>query len=215
MIVEYLQSNLLQGTTALAIFYFVWFQTGEAPESSETAQRRESLLFALLICVPAVLTARALAASVPYRVRPIFNPDIHLRMAFSFDPTMLLKWSSFPSDHAVLFFTLATGTYLVSRKAGLLLYAHAIIFVCLPRIYLGVHYPSDILIGAALGCGFGYLTGWAGLRTFVMRPAARLQEYSLGVFYACLFILAFETAYMFDDLRHTAVGVWHVFRHLV
>jgi len=215
MIVGHLESNLLQGVLALAVFYFVWFQSGEETNSVEVTKKHQSMLCALLICVPAVLTARALAWGVRYRVRPIFNPDLHLHTAYSFDPSGLIGWSSFPSDHAVLFFALATGIFLVSRKAGLLLYTHAIVFVTIPRVYLGLHYPSDILVGALLGCGFGYAAKWSGLRSLVTRPAWRLQEFSPGLFHACLFSLAYETANMFDDVRHAAVQAWQVARVLL
>jgi undecaprenyl-diphosphatase len=210
----FLQGNqLILGTMAVSVLYFVWFQTKE--EMNGLSEKRRSLLVALLSCIPAVLTGRALAVSLPYRARPIFNPDLHLRLAYGFDPNMLLRWSSFPSDHAVLFFTFATGVFLVSRKAGVILYAHAIVVVCLVRVYLGVHYPSDILAGALLGSGFACLARWSQLRTLVLRPAVRLFGFSPGLFHACLFCLAWETASMYSDLRHPAIGALQFIRDLL
>lgn len=215
-VVKFLQGNeFVQGTLAVAVFYFVWFQAKEETDSAEVTEKRQSLLLALLICVPAVLTARVVAWILPFRARPIHNPDLHLRLGYSFDPSMLLTWSSFPSDHAVLFFTLATGIFLVSRRPGLLLYAHAIVVISLTRVYLGVHYPSDILAGALLGCAFAYLARWPGLRSLVMRPALRLHGFSPGLFHACLFCLAYETAYMYDDARNAAMGALKVVRVLL
>lgn len=187
-LIGHLQGNdFFQGTIAIAVFYFVWFQTQKEADAVSLTEKRQSLLSVLLVCIPAVLTARAIAFAVPYRTRPIFNPDLHLRMAHGFDPERLLRWSSFPSDHAVLFFALATGVFLVSRKAGLLLYFHAMTFVCLPRLYLGVHYTSDLLAGALLGVGFGRLASGQRLRTLILQPAIRLYELSPGGFYAGLF----------------------------
>ncbi|MBZ5667066.1 MAG: phosphatase PAP2 family protein [Acidobacteriia bacterium] len=212
--VDFLQSNqVVQGTIAVAVLYFVWFQTKE--EMNGLGEKRRGLLFALLVCIPAVLMARVAAFSLPYRARPIWNPGLHLRLAYGFDPSILLRWSSFPSDHAVLFFALATGVFLVSWKAGLILYTHAILVISLSRVYLGVHYPSDILAGALLGSGFACLGRWLKLRTLVLRSGVRLFDFSPGLFHACLFCLAYETASMYDDVRHAAIGALHLIRVLL
>lgn len=215
-VVKFLQSNdLAQGLFAMAVFYYVWFQPRGSDNSAETTQRRQRLLVTLFMCVPAVLAARVVAWSLPYRMRPIYSPDLHLRRAYSFDPGILLSWSSFPSDHAVFYFAFATGIFLVSRKTGLLLYLHAAFIICLPRIYLGAHYPSDVLAGAMLGCGFACLTKWTALRSLATRQAFRLHERSLGLFHAALFYFAYETAHMYEDLRHLGIGAWQVGRALL
>jgi undecaprenyl-diphosphatase len=58
--------------------------------------------------------------------------------------------SSFPSGHAVFFFALAAGVYMVDKKLGRLLYILATL-VGIARIVAGVHWPSDIVAGALLG----------------------------------------------------------------
>lgn len=59
--------------------------------------------------------------------------------------------ASFPSGHAVVFFTVATLIFLlVSRKWGTWFFVFAAI-MGLARIYVGVHYPLDILAGALIG----------------------------------------------------------------
>ena len=208
-IVIFISSNsLVGGALVLAVFYFVWFE--EAPDNRQTPRKRDILLSTLLLGIPAVLMARVLVWNLPYRMRPIFSPELHLRQAYGFDPSSLLAWSSFPSDHAVLFFTLATGVSFANRKAGFLLYLHAIFFVSLSRIFLGIHYPSDILAGAVLGCGFGYLASWPSVQSLVRQPAARSQTFSAGLFHAGFFYLAYETANLYADARQTAVAAWQV-----
>ena len=58
--------------------------------------------------------------------------------------------SSFPSGHATFYFALATGIYLLNKKAGLWLLVLAGL-IGFARIYTGVHWPLDILAGAVLG----------------------------------------------------------------
>ena len=59
------------------------------------------------------------------------------------------KWSM-PSNHASNMFVLATiiSTFYSKTKAGIFLIA---ILVSFSRVYVGVHYPMDIIVGASIG----------------------------------------------------------------
>ena len=63
---------------------------------------------------------------------------------------------SFPSNHAANSITAATLLSLCFRNTTLLVFTFALI-VCYSRVYLRVHYPSDVLGGAMLGACMGYL----------------------------------------------------------
>lgn len=76
---------------------------------------------------------------------------------------------SFPSGHATNAFALAvfasiviarhvSGRMRVALIAALILFAATIAFA---RVYLGVHYLSDVLAGALLGCIFGVIGAYA------------------------------------------------------
>ncbi len=58
--------------------------------------------------------------------------------------------SSFPSGHAAFYFALANGVYLYNKKAGLAYLALAGL-MGFARVFVGVHWPFDILAGAVLG----------------------------------------------------------------
>jgi undecaprenyl-diphosphatase len=58
---------------------------------------------------------------------------------------------SFASTHSAVLFATATAVILTSdRRYGALLFALAV-SVAILRVYAGVHYPSDVIAGAAMG----------------------------------------------------------------
>lgn len=63
---------------------------------------------------------------------------------------------SFPSDHAALAFALAVAVLLAHRKWGMAFFVMAA-FVALGRVFVGVHYPADVLAGAAVGGLWAFL----------------------------------------------------------
>ena len=79
------------------------------------------------------------------------------------------KWS-FPSNHAANSFAFATVlSYFFSKyKLHLILLASVIAF---SRVYVGVHYPFDILFGAIFGYAISWiaLSIWARIKLFGLK----------------------------------------------
>lgn len=63
---------------------------------------------------------------------------------------------SFVSDHATLAMALAVGLFIAHRRAGLAGIALAVL-LGFSRVYLGVHYPTDVIGGLALGTAVALL----------------------------------------------------------
>jgi len=59
-------------------------------------------------------------------------------------------FQSFPSGHALFFFALATAVYFYNKKLGVFFFICAAL-MGLARVFCGVHYLSDIVIGAIIG----------------------------------------------------------------
>lgn len=72
-------------------------------------------------------------------------------------PTDLISTYSFPSSHALLAFAFAFVLSHEEPKLARWLYTLALL-IALSRVYLGVHYPLDILAGSILGIIVGWLS---------------------------------------------------------
>lgn len=70
---------------------------------------------------------------------------------------------SMPSGHASFFFAFALSVYLVDKRMGSI-FLGLTVLLSVARVFVGVHYPSDILVGMALGLAVAYtiwkLWGW-------------------------------------------------------
>ena len=80
----------------------------------------------------------------------------------------------FPSCHASNTFGLATLLFLFFRErwtsVSMFLWATV---MCYSRVYLGVHYPGDVFVGALLGVAVGYAVYYASLalqRRYIKEP---------------------------------------------
>ena len=70
-----------------------------------------------------------------------------------------------PSNHAFNFFTFAMFTSLIIRSKAWTGFIFSLAtLVALSRVYLGVHYPSQIFVGALLGLILGFATAKIGLK---------------------------------------------------
>ena len=81
------------------------------------------------------------------RTRPYDVVEVNLLVAKLHD-------FSFPSGHTLVSFEAATALWFYHRKWGIAALVLAAL-IALSRLYLFVHYPTDVLVGAVLGIGIG------------------------------------------------------------
>ena len=134
MVSDYLVTAVL-GLSLVAI----WF--GSAANAARTERQIGVLtaLGALAIANLVVITINSLY----FRDRPFADLDITLLF---YRPTD----SSMPSNSAAAFVGLAAAVWSFDRRVGAVLLAVAGLHAFL-RVYAGVHYPSDIAVGAMIG----------------------------------------------------------------
>jgi undecaprenyl-diphosphatase len=197
LVAHIIENAMFKGTPFVLVLVYYWFQ-----KSTKIKSRREFITIGLFSSFVSLVIARLLALSLPFRARPFLNPDLHFVRPFGMTDLGLETWSSFPSDHAVLFFSLATTIFLLSRKAGIVAYLYAFFVVCFPRMYFGLHYPTDILVGAVLGV----VLTLAFTNKRIMNPLVKMVSYISsrysGMFYILFSFWLFQIATIFLEARH-------------
>ena len=83
---------------------------------------------------------------------------------------------AFPSDHAVMAGAVAVGLLLVDRRLGLVAAGMAFL-LAFARVYVGAHWPGDVVVGLGVGGGLA-LVGFFMLRrpgVVLVRALARTR----------------------------------------
>ncbi len=115
---------------------YLWFFRG--------AKGKKAALLALAGMGLALILAQIITMFF-FRDRPFVMHEVNLLIDKSPD-------SSFPSDHAIFSFSIAAMVWLQDKKAGWVSLALALL-IGISRVFVGTHYPLDILGGAFLGIG--------------------------------------------------------------
>jgi undecaprenyl-diphosphatase len=213
-IVFYEQGNqLLEGGVILTCYWWFWFAT---PSDRREANRR-TILAALVGVFLSLVISRVLASILPFRMRPMYVAGIGYHAPSLEAPMNLENWSSFPSDTAAYFIGLTYGLYRVSRRVGIVALSYAAVWICLPRLYLGIHYPSDLVVGALIGVAvvalsLRFLGGHTRAADRMLHFVTFQEERRPGWFYAAAFVLSFEMAMTFDDVRDFIRALLHGLR---
>jgi undecaprenyl-diphosphatase len=118
-------------------------------------EERVKNLWAAGVALGAIILSRLVLTEVIrwawFRPRPFIDHTVNSLLAHE-------NTGSFPSGHAAVFFALAAAVYFFGQwRAGQWLFVVAVL-ISLARVYVGVHYPLDILAGALVGLFSGWLT---------------------------------------------------------
>ena len=108
-------------------------------------QTRKDSLYCLPVLGLATLINNVIIKNIVQRVRPY---EVVEGLTILIAPES--SWS-FPSGHSCSSFAMATAIFLAFRgRGGAWAYLPATL-IALSRLYVGVHYPTDVLIGAVIG----------------------------------------------------------------
>jgi membrane-associated phospholipid phosphatase len=147
-------SNPLWGTWMFAAFFFrVW-----AIEDEKQSLRR-GLLFEAVLAVSAAFLVTILIRPFVSWPAPVLNPGFQQL----FPPHLWGegRWNCFPSHSTLVYFTVAAGFWWLNRCLSVCLSVFALAVISLPRVYLGGHYPIDVLFSCVLGvCTLAVVRRW-------------------------------------------------------
>lgn len=162
---EFLQSLLkFCATDLVAVIVVLVALLFLIPWRTHVLDRRRAALSATAAAALALLIAQPISHAID-RARPfVAHPsEAHLLISRSTD-------ASFPSDHATGAFAIAVAVWLYDRTFGAVFLALAVI-VSFARVYVGTHYPGDVLGGAILGTLVALLCHWGPVRRIIERVA--------------------------------------------
>lgn len=149
--------NISEALFVAALVLLFFFANGERLRPWRRAAVAAGLSAGLALAVGKVIS------ELVDRARPFVDDPhgVHLFSGHAADP-------GFPSDHATGAFAVAMAIWLRNRLWGTVaLIAAAVLSI--GRVAIGVHFPSDVLAGAVLGCG-------AALLLYYVRPLRDLVD---------------------------------------
>jgi undecaprenyl-diphosphatase len=195
--------DLPKGMLLVAVLFWFWFSRDDRARE----RHRRIILATLGASFAAIALGRVLAHALPFRVRPFAEPALAFVLPYGFDSAVLRGWSAFPSDHAMMFSAMATGLCFISRPLGLIAHVYAAAVIYAPRVYLGLHHPTDVLAGVLLGVVVAVVMNAERVRDWVTRPVLRWVDVHPSSFYAVAFLVAAQVATMFGGVREFAPQV--------
>lgn len=86
---------------------------------------------------------------------------------------------SMPSDHCIVAGAIVAGMWILRRRFGIIATILALV-LAFSRVYVGVHYPSDTVVGLLIGAAIGVVIVF-GLRRPLRAGCARLERTPLAL----------------------------------
>ena len=133
----------------IAIFfaqYLIYFLVAGAILFFFFIKKQERIRYLILIASSVILSRLVITELIRlfwHRSRPFVDYSVNQLIEHSAS-------GSFPSGHITFLFPLATVIYFFNKKLGIAFFIFSF-SIGLARIFVGIHYPFDILVGIIIG----------------------------------------------------------------
>jgi membrane-associated phospholipid phosphatase len=187
------------GAPLMALVWACWFE-------DEDVERRSRVLLGTLAAAGAGFVSRLLQHALPTHPRPYYDAAIQFRVPLD-QEQLLNTWHSFPSDHVTVFAGLVAVLFVARSRLAVPMLIYTAVME-LARTYMGAHYPSDLIGGAALA----FMCVWAVQVPLVVAGGVRVvawERRNRPAFYATAFFLSYQVAMLFTELRSAGSLLMH------
>jgi undecaprenyl-diphosphatase len=205
-------NGLVSGALLVSVFWWAWYRH---TDPAVRRRDREHVLATLWAGGLAFFLARLLVLVLPFRTRPRLDPVLKFILPANWNAGLVTDWNSFPCDVAMMATALAVGLCFVSRRIGMVVGLYVLAVTCFPLIYLGLHYPTDVLAGLIMGAALGYILNLGVVRMRLAAPLLAWETRSAGSYYASLFLISYEFATQFTSTRAILGGLAHALHRVV
>ena len=139
-------------------FIFIFLSTKELKKQGKIMV----LAFILNILIVNILVKNIVARPRPYEVASFTDLLVHK-----------LSDNSFPSGHTSYAFTFATIVTMLNKNKPLIVFTDILAFlIAISRLYLYVHFPTDVLAGAV----FGIIIGLLAIKIYESSKYKKIKE---------------------------------------
>ncbi len=213
----FLSVDALRTAILVALTVGIW-QYGKSKSDISAQKRVLYVLFSIILTLGIIEILNALIDSS----RPIVTLGNLIYNPITTSDTQLLwkdgwvrnpKHGSFPSDTVALLATIACGLFFWNRILGSIAFLFVLIAGIIPRLYFGLHYPSDMVFGVIIAILSSIIIEKISFFKSLSEKILKVEKkfpYLFGVFG---FYLAYIIAEKFILLRKLPVWIRSMFGH--
>ena len=213
----FLSVDALRTAILVALVIGIW-EYGKIKNDLSANKRVLAILFSIVLTLAIIEIMNALIQSP----RPVVVLESRIHSPIITSDTKSLwqdgwvrnpKHGSFPSDTVALLATIAVGLFLWNKAIGLLAIFFVVFAGILPRLYFGLHYPSDMLTGFLIAILSSLIVEKVKLFNFISEKLLAFQTRFPYVFGVFGFYLAYIIADKFILLRKLPLWIRVMFGH--